>query len=1273
MGRMIFRVFLFLFLAVTSCLFSAQESQACNKMRISAVREVDLLRYHLELYLQKVDDNSPYSETGINLIRDIRRAGQDSCIPHVSPSGTSQLVIAYIALKRGILSPENTTRHPNGDLSTHPEWNKDMDLAQAMQSACDWYFRCLAEEIGKSAMEEELRALGLSHTEEAAGAAGDAAAQEAPTPGEQSGARAHALLRFTVAEELRVIHRILWETPELSPQAAATLKKAIPYFSSSLSFRWRPLFYLPNTNDSEKTLCISGGFRYCDDTYIFVLRIRDKVNRSVETFIKDVVQNDLNYLLSYGAESYTKGGKKAQSSPQEDETEEEERQVTELRELSAFLAANPKDVQLQHLNELYEDYVLDKKDIKFMDFIPSFVWLMLDWEDDASIEQGKKIILELLEAGADIDSEMVDSPYIFSTAIAFATECGDYKLCQFLLENGANPELADRMDETCPLQIAASNGDPELTRLLLSYGASPFHYTRFAYTALHDAAVAKHYETCRLLIAAGSEATSGNRWDQTILHSVLDKLPTTYEDLPWLKKSFLTRLRDKIFAANDRNIMRLLLGAGAAPNCHNNIGNYIIHELVDRDDLTAWRILRDAGADVHLTDARGKTALRLASDTGKRNSALFLRRWLDATTTHPTRMFRLPLERDKEMAEELYDFALQQIDWDSSADESAHGIACCSQTNETGISDIEFTADDYNPGASMPLVIAYIALKRGIITPENTMRRQPEKHIGVKEWNMDMDLEQALRKSCTWYFRMLANEIGKTAMKEELRALRFSNADLSDWYGDWRDTIIPSCEKSFWLHSGLRASIADELRVLRLILGSDSALSPQANALLRNSLPVYEEGGLSARMLHHTYIINNIPRNTLIVGITEAEGKSYAFLCRYYGNDEYDRDATLESEGNKARSIAFHQLRRSIPLYAKAEMEDKKKGTPAPSPDELEELAEHKQAVARVQARLNQFPPRIDFDHRLIYNAEHKEHESYGSFAVQQIDLDHTFNEAAKHVLACQRVECTVYDPVTLRGRDTGYDSPQASIQLVLAYIALKRGIITPENTTRRRSRTEPFSVAAWNEDMDLAQAMRSSCTWYFRRLADEIGEQAMQEELRELNFGNADVSDWNGDLNVSSLPAALRGFWLGSSLWVPLSDEIRMIMHILGKDSQLTPQAAATLREALPVYEGYGERAQLLYHADCDEEGRVHGTNIIGLTQYDGKPFAFLFHMPSSIEDKEMREEEKEEKEEKKEEEEALSYEGMMSREEEIAHACKKALKALHLVFPLYKELDTP
>ncbi len=145
--------------------------------------------------------------------------------------------------------------------------------------------------------------------------------------------------------------------------------------------------------------------------------------------------------------------------------------------------------------------------------------------------------------------------------------------------------------------------------------------------------------------------------------------------------------------------------------------------------------------------------------------------------------------------------------------------------------------------------------------------------------------------------------------------------------------------------------------------------------------------------------------------------------------------------------------------------------------------------------------------------------------------------------------------------------SPCSTFKIISSLIALENGIIEPENSTRTWS-GEIFWNEDWNKDIDFQEAFRTSCVWYYRQVIDDIGEDLMQRELDRLQYGNCDISDWEGRLNTNNNNRALTGFWIESSLKISPKEQVEVMERIFGNDSAYSEEAQNELKQVMLVPE---------------------------------------------------------------------------------------------------------
>lgn len=145
--------------------------------------------------------------------------------------------------------------------------------------------------------------------------------------------------------------------------------------------------------------------------------------------------------------------------------------------------------------------------------------------------------------------------------------------------------------------------------------------------------------------------------------------------------------------------------------------------------------------------------------------------------------------------------------------------------------------------------------------------------------------------------------------------------------------------------------------------------------------------------------------------------------------------------------------------------------------------------------------------------------------------------------------------------------SPCSTFKIISSLIALENGIIGPDNSTRTWS-GEIFWNEEWNRDIDFSDAFHASCVWYFREVIDEIGKDTMQEELKKLEYGNCDISDWAGRLNTNNNNPVLTGFWIESSLLISPKEQVEVMERIFGENTDYSEKTLEQLKQVMLLSE---------------------------------------------------------------------------------------------------------
>ena len=83
---------------------------------------------------------------------------------------------------------------------------------------------------------------------------------------------------------------------------------------------------------------------------------------------------------------------------------------------------------------------------------------------------------------------------------------------------------------------------------------------------------------------------------------------------------------------------------------------------------------------------------------------------------------------------------------------------------------------------------------------------------------------------------------------------------------------------------------------------------------------------------------------------------------------------------------------------------------------------------------------------------------------------------------------------------------PQSTFKIANTLIGLETGVIEGPHHRWTWDGT-PQPIAAWQQDLDLAEALQVSCVPCFQDVARRVGEDRMRRYLRDFGYGNEDIS----------------------------------------------------------------------------------------------------------------------------------------------------------------------
>ena len=140
---------------------------------------------------------------------------------------------------------------------------------------------------------------------------------------------------------------------------------------------------------------------------------------------------------------------------------------------------------------------------------------------------------------------------------------------------------------------------------------------------------------------------------------------------------------------------------------------------------------------------------------------------------------------------------------------------------------------------------------------------------------------------------------------------------------------------------------------------------------------------------------------------------------------------------------------------------------------------------------------------------------------------------------------------------DQGF-RPQSTFKIPNALIGLETGVIQGANHLWRWDGSRR-ALQDWEQDLDLAGALRVSCVPCFQDVARRIGEQRMRRYLRDLGYGNQDIV------------GPIDRFWLDGPLRITPRQQVAFVHRMLAGELPVKQANVELVWRLLEIESGQG------------------------------------------------------------------------------------------------------
>lgn len=148
--------------------------------------------------------------------------------------------------------------------------------------------------------------------------------------------------------------------------------------------------------------------------------------------------------------------------------------------------------------------------------------------------------------------------------------------------------------------------------------------------------------------------------------------------------------------------------------------------------------------------------------------------------------------------------------------------------------------------------------------------------------------------------------------------------------------------------------------------------------------------------------------------------------------------------------------------------------------------------------------------------------------------------------------------------------SPFSTFKIISALAGLENGVIKDETSKMNYSGFQ-YPIAEWNANLTLKEAFQTSCIWYFRQVIDALGMDVISGELNDLQYGNCDVSEWNG--SGTNVQEELNGFWLNSSLKISPLEQVQVLSEIFEGNTAFSDENISILKSIMLLDESDNQK----------------------------------------------------------------------------------------------------
>lgn len=134
---------------------------------------------------------------------------------------------------------------------------------------------------------------------------------------------------------------------------------------------------------------------------------------------------------------------------------------------------------------------------------------------------------------------------------------------------------------------------------------------------------------------------------------------------------------------------------------------------------------------------------------------------------------------------------------------------------------------------------------------------------------------------------------------------------------------------------------------------------------------------------------------------------------------------------------------------------------------------------------------------------------------------------------------------------------PASTFKILNSLIALETGVLADEHEVIEWDGVDRGDW--WNGDMAMTKAFPRSAVWFYQEVARRVGEERMEEWVRRVGYGNADIG------------GGIDRFWLDGDLRISPLEQVDLLRRLHRGDLPFSERSQDIVRRVMRMEEGEG------------------------------------------------------------------------------------------------------